>query len=248
MGKPSKAKDDKKENKKDEKEGGQTGKERGGVETPKGEAGDGKPRGTKKEAKADKQPEAPRPNLITVPEADFTVKETNPDLGKAIDYKQHYDLVEQMTYLFVRVVRAQGLMGKDEEGKSDPVSNWHLSSSFIHASILCRSKCLIIKPFRNIARIFLGFGRVQCCHQTCTDRCIALFVMLQQYVRLTVGAVKTESKIIKSELNPEWNQIFAVGKDKIQGGTLELSVWDAVLFYNLQYTTLNSWCCSMTSS
>ncbi len=75
-----------------------------------------------------------------------------------------------------------------------------------------------------------------------------LFVMPQQYVRLTVGAVKTESKIIKSELNPEWNQIFAVGKDKIQGGTLELSVWNAVLFYNLQYTTLNSWCCSMTSS
>ncbi|CAK9229574.1 unnamed protein product [Sphagnum troendelagicum] len=165
--KPSKAKDDKKENKKDEKEGGQTGKEGAGVETPKGEAGDEKPRGTKKEAKADKQPEPPRPNLITVPEADFTVKETNPDLGKAIDYKQHYDLVEQMTYLFVRVVRAQGLMGKYEEGKSDP------------------------------------------------------------YVRLTVGAVKTESKIIKSELNPEWNQIFAVGKDKIQGGTLELSVWDA---------------------
>jgi hypothetical protein len=56
-------------------------------------------------------------------------------LGKALDYKQHYDLVEQMTYLFVRVVRAQGLMGKYEEGKSDPVSNWHLSSSFIHASI-----------------------------------------------------------------------------------------------------------------
>ncbi|CAM6022599.1 unnamed protein product [Sphagnum balticum] len=165
--KPSKAKDDKRESKKDEKEGGQTGKEGGGVETPKGEAGDEKPRGTKKEAKADKQPEPPRPNLITVPEADFTVKETNPDLGKAIDYKQHYDLVEQMTYLFVRVVRAQGLMGKYEEGKSDP------------------------------------------------------------YVRLTVGAVKTESKIIKSELNPEWNQIFAVGKDKIQGGTLELSVWDA---------------------
>ncbi len=75
MDKPSKAKDDKKENKKDEKEGGQTGKEGGGVETPKGEAGDEKPRGTQKEAKADKQPEPPRPNLITVPEADFTVKE-----------------------------------------------------------------------------------------------------------------------------------------------------------------------------
>jgi hypothetical protein len=59
---------------------------------------------------------------MTVPEADFTVKETNPDLGKAVDYKQHYDLVEQMSYLFVRVVRARGLMGKDEGVKSDPVS------------------------------------------------------------------------------------------------------------------------------
>jgi hypothetical protein len=58
--------------------------------------------------------------------------------------------------------------------------------------------------------------------------CGACVLWQQQYVRLTVGAVKTESKIIKNELNPEWNQIFAVGKDKIQGGTLELSVWDAV--------------------
>ncbi len=58
--------------------------------------------------------------------------------------------------------------------------------------------------------------------------CGACVLWQQQYVRLTVGAVKTESKIIKNELHPEWNQIFAVGKDKIQGGTLELSVWDAV--------------------
>jgi hypothetical protein len=50
--------------------------------------------------------------------------------------------------------------------------------------------------------------------------CGACVLWQQQYVRLTVGAVKTESKIIKNELNPEWNQIFAVGKDKIQGGTL----------------------------
>ena len=51
---------------------------------------------------------------------------------------------------------------------------------------------------------------------------------MNQYVRLTVGAVKTETKIIKHDLNPEWNQVFAIGRDKIQGGTLELSVWDAV--------------------
>jgi Ca2+-dependent lipid-binding protein len=50
---------------------------------------------------------------------------------------------------------------------------------------------------------------------------------VNQYVRLTVGAVKTQSRIIPQELNPEWNQVFAVGRDKIHGGTLELSVWDA---------------------
>lgn len=72
--------------------------------------------------KADNQPQMPRPSLITVPETDFTVKETNPDLGKAVDYRQHFDLVEQMSYLFVRVVRARGLMGKDTNGLSDPVS------------------------------------------------------------------------------------------------------------------------------
>jgi hypothetical protein len=81
-----------------------------------------KPKEIRREVKMDKVPEGPRPSLITVPEADFTVKETNPDLGKAVDYKQHFDLVEQMTYLFVRVVRARGLMGKDANNLSDPVS------------------------------------------------------------------------------------------------------------------------------
>lgn len=122
---------------------------------------------TKKEVKADKVPEGPRPNMITVPESDFTVKETNPDLGKAVDYKQHYDLVEEMTYLFIRVVRARNLMGKDNNGLSDP------------------------------------------------------------YVRIAVGPVRTETKIIRFTLDPEWNQVFAIGRDKIQGGACELSVWDA---------------------
>jgi len=55
-----------------------------------------------------------------------------------------------------------------------------------------------------------------------------VLVFLYQYVRLAVGAVRTETKIVKHNLNPEWNQVFAVGKDKIQGRTLELTVWDAV--------------------
>lgn len=144
----------------------------GGEQNSKGAGGNGgnaggKSKEVKKEVKADNQPQMPRPSLITVPETDFTVKETNPDLGKAVDYRQHFDLVEQMSYLFVRVVRARGLMGKDTNGLSDP------------------------------------------------------------YVRITVGPVRTETKIIKHDLNPVWNQVFAVGKDKLQGGTLELSVWDA---------------------
>lgn len=58
----------------------------------------------------------------------------------------------------------------------------------------------------------------------------------RQYVRLTVGAVKTQSKIIRGELNPEWNQVFAVGRDKIHGGTLELTVWDAVPIPSLSFS------------
>lgn len=73
------------------------------------------------ETKADKQPLPMKPNQLTVPEADFTVKETNPDLGKAVDYNRHFDLVEHMTYLFVRVVKSRGLAPKDANGSSDPV-------------------------------------------------------------------------------------------------------------------------------
>lgn len=50
----------------------------------------------------------------------------------------------------------------------------------------------------------------------------------EQYVRIQVGPVRTESKIIKGDLNPVWNQVFAIGKDKAHGGTIELTVWDAV--------------------
>ncbi len=80
------------------------------------------PKGQKPDMKADKQPMPMRPNMLTVPEADFTVKETNPDLGKAVDYNHHYDLVEHMTYLFIRIVKARGLAAKDADGSSDPVS------------------------------------------------------------------------------------------------------------------------------
>jgi hypothetical protein len=61
------------------------------------------------------------PSRLTVPEGEFAVKETNPDLGKAVDYNHHYDLVEHMSYLFIRVVRARGLAPKDANGSSGPV-------------------------------------------------------------------------------------------------------------------------------
>nr|XP_024367664.1 protein QUIRKY-like isoform X2 [Physcomitrium patens] len=115
-------------------------------------------------AKADRQPYPIRPNPGIVPETDFIVKETNPDLGKAVDYNQHFNLVEQMGYLFVRVVRARDLLGN---GRCDP------------------------------------------------------------YCRVFVGPVKAETRIVMGDSNPEWNQVFAIGKDKIQGGAIELSVCNA---------------------
>lgn len=93
-------------------------------------------------AKADRQPEGLRPNVLTVPETDFTVKETNPDLGKAVDYRQHFDLVEQMSYLFVRVVRARDLLGKDANGFSDPVSLFgYLVFAYLVIFSLLESPC-----------------------------------------------------------------------------------------------------------
>jgi hypothetical protein len=75
------------------------------------------------------------PNLLIIHEVDFTVKETNLDLGKAVDYNHHYDIVECMTYLFICVVRACGLAAKDANGTSDPISLF-LSSCFCSSSLL----------------------------------------------------------------------------------------------------------------
>lgn len=97
---------------------------------------------SRKQSRADRQPDASRPNMLTVPETDFTVKETNPDLGKAVDYNHHYDLVEQMAYLFVRVVRARELLGKDETGFSDPVCAPH----FYYESALVMKLIVVMSP------------------------------------------------------------------------------------------------------
>jgi Ca2+-dependent lipid-binding protein len=53
-------------------------------------------------------------------------------------------------------------------------------------------------------------------------------VGIQQFIRIQVGHVKAETKIVSHNFNPKWNQVFVVKGDKVQGRTLELTVWDVV--------------------
>ncbi|KAJ7297998.1 hypothetical protein O6H91_Y022900 [Diphasiastrum complanatum] len=47
------------------------------------------------------------------------------------------------------------------------------------------------------------------------------------YVKLKVGEGKAaQTRTIPRSLNPEWNQVFAFSKEKVQGPTLEITVWD----------------------
>jgi hypothetical protein len=83
-------------------------------------AGGGGGRGKRKELKADEAPEGPRPNLSTVPEADSTdEEEIESDVGESGDYSR---LMQTLHYLFIRVLRARNLMGKQNDGLNDPVS------------------------------------------------------------------------------------------------------------------------------
>jgi hypothetical protein len=83
------------------------------------------------------------PNLLTVHEVDFIVKETNLNLGKAVDYNHHYDLMEHMTYLFIHVVKACGLATKDANVISDHVS-FFLSSCFCSSPSLLFIGAIIV--------------------------------------------------------------------------------------------------------
>jgi hypothetical protein len=74
-------------------------------------------------------------NSLTIHGVDFTIKETNLDLGKVFDYNHHYDLMEHMTYLFIRVMRTCGLATKDANGISDPIS-------FFLSSCICSKASL----------------------------------------------------------------------------------------------------------
>ncbi|KAJ7297142.1 hypothetical protein O6H91_08G112600 [Diphasiastrum complanatum] len=100
--------------------------------------------------------------------SEFDLKDTAPALGTMSGERiASYDLVEKMQYLFVKVVKARGLVAKDLTGSSDP------------------------------------------------------------YVKIKINEGKpAETRAILRTVNPEWNQVFAFSKDKIQGPTLEITVWD----------------------
>ncbi|KAK9057697.1 hypothetical protein SSX86_022533 [Deinandra increscens subsp. villosa] len=104
------------------------------------------------------------------PPEDFSLKETKPHLGggKTTGDKvtSTYDLVEQMLYLYVRVVKAKDLPAKDLTGSCDP------------------------------------------------------------YVEVRMGNYKGTTRHFEKNPKPEWNQVFAFSKDRIQSTMLEVIVKD----------------------
>ncbi|XP_057979287.1 FT-interacting protein 7-like [Malania oleifera] len=107
---------------------------------------------------------------------DYALKETSPFLGggqivggrviRADRPASTYDLVEQMQYLFVRVVRASDLPSKDATGSLDP------------------------------------------------------------YVEVRLGNYKGITRHFEKKQNPEWNEVFAFARDRIQSSVLEVVVKD----------------------
>ncbi|XP_076955074.1 FT-interacting protein 3-like [Bidens hawaiensis] len=104
------------------------------------------------------------------PPEDFSLKETKPHLGggKSTGDKltSTYDLVEQMQYLYVRVVKAKDLPAKDLTGSCDP------------------------------------------------------------YVEVRMGNYKGTTRHFEKNTKPEWNQVFAFSKDRIQSTMLEVIIKD----------------------
>ncbi|GLT62356.1 hypothetical protein SLA2020_350010 [Shorea laevis] len=101
---------------------------------------------------------------------EFALKETSPNIGpgavSADKLACTYDLVEQMQYLYVRVVKAKDLPPKDVTGSCDP------------------------------------------------------------YVEVKLGNYRGFTKHFEKKSNPEWNQVFAFSKDRIQASVLEVVVKD----------------------
>ncbi|XP_010255412.1 PREDICTED: FT-interacting protein 1 [Nelumbo nucifera] len=107
---------------------------------------------------------------------DYALKETSPFLGggqivggrviRADKPASTYDLVEQMQFLFVRVVKARELPPMDITGSLDP------------------------------------------------------------YVEVKVGNYKGVTRHFEKKQNPEWNEVFAFARDRMQSSVLEVVVKD----------------------
>ncbi|XP_010928839.1 FT-interacting protein 7 [Elaeis guineensis] len=101
---------------------------------------------------------------------EYSLKETSPHLGgggvAGDKLTTTYDLVEQMQYLYVRVVKARDLPTKDVTGSCDP------------------------------------------------------------YVEVKLGNYKGTTRHFEKTTNPEWNQVFAFSKERIQASSVEVIVKD----------------------
>ncbi|KAI3854785.1 hypothetical protein MKX03_022920 [Papaver bracteatum] len=107
---------------------------------------------------------------------DYALKETSPFLGggqivggrviRADKPASTYDLVEQMQFLFVRVVKARELPSMDITGSLDP------------------------------------------------------------YVEVKIGNYKGTTRHFEKKQNPEWNEVFAFSKERIQASVLEVVIKD----------------------
>ncbi|KAK4253667.1 hypothetical protein QN277_010313 [Acacia crassicarpa] len=127
----------------------------------------------------------PHVNVSGREDEDYNLKDTSPQLGERWPNnnnggrgwmsgvgggeKQHtstYDLVEQMFYLYVRVVKGKDLPAGAITGSCDP------------------------------------------------------------YVEVKLGNYKGRTRQFEKKMNPEWNQVFAFSKDRIQSSILEVFVKD----------------------
>ncbi|GAB4851562.1 FT-interacting protein 1 [Ancistrocladus abbreviatus] len=122
-----------------------------------------------------------QPPSTATSQEDYKLKDTKPQLGERWPHggvrggggwiggdrvTSTYDLVEQMYYLYVRVVRAKDLPPNPLTGSCDP------------------------------------------------------------YVDVKLGNYKGKTRHFEKKTNPEWNQVFAFAKDKIQSSVLEVFVRD----------------------
>ncbi|KAJ4955199.1 hypothetical protein NE237_011982 [Protea cynaroides] len=128
------------------------------------------------------KPEPQQPRIVRMYSAssaqpvDYALKETSPFLGggqiiggrviRAEKPASTYDLVEQMQFLFVRVVKARDLPTMDISGSLDP------------------------------------------------------------YVEVRVGNYKGVTKHFEKNKNPEWNEVFAFARDRMQSSVLEVVAKD----------------------